>query len=489
MVLIVDDQPGNIFSLKKLLESKDFEVDTANSGEEALRKVLKNDYALIILDVQMPGIDGFEVAETLTGYSKTKEIPIIFLSAVNTEKRFITKGYASGGIDYITKPVDPDILLLKVTTFHRLYEQTLALNETQKVLEKEIESRKKAQQELKDKVEDLNSTLESLPQIAFRADIHGRVTFANRKWFQYSNSSNVFPQAHPDDICMEQVWRDAIKNGVPLECEVRIMEIRSGLYRYHLLRIMPIRNQTGVKSWVGTFTDIDDQKREERKKDEFLSIASHELKTPLTSIKAYIQLLERIESQKPESVMASYISRAHDQVGKLENLIADLLDVSKIENGKLKMNKKLFNVEQLITNVVETIDNTNSHAKIHIERKGEPVVKEIVGDAIRIEQVLINFFTNAIKYAPGSEKILLHTAVKNDHVYMAVQDFGIGIPAHKQDRVFGKFFRAEESAMEFPGLGIGLYICAEIIKQHHGTYGVESTPGQGTTFYFTLPFS
>ncbi|GAB3432527.1 ATP-binding response regulator [Niabella aquatica] len=489
MVLIVDDQPGNIFSLKKLLESQDFEVDTATSGEEALRKVLKNDYALIILDVQMPGIDGFEVAETLAGYSKTKEIPIIFLSAVNTEKKFITKGYASGGIDYITKPVDPDILLLKVTTFHRLYEQTLALNEAQKVLEKEIEIRKKAQQELKEKVEDLNSTLESLPQIAFRADMDGRITFANGKWFQYSKSADKFPETHPDDVCIENVWIDAIKNGEPLECEVRIREIRSATYRYHLLRIMPIRSKTGVKSWVGTFTDIDDQKREERKKDEFLSIASHELKTPLTSIKAYIQLLERIESKKSDSVMASYISRAHDQVGKLENLIADLLDVSKIENGKLKMNKKLFNVELLINNVVETIGNTNSHTKIHIERKGARITKEIIGDAIRIEQVLINFFTNAIKYAPGAEKIILHTAVKDDHIYVAVQDFGIGIPAHKKDRVFDKFYRAEESAVEFQGLGIGLYICAEIIKQHHGTYGVESTPEHGTTFYFTLPFS
>lgn len=131
MILIVDDQQENIYSLEKLLKSKGFEVDAALSGEEALKKVLRNDYALIILDVQMPGIDGFEVAETLSGYSRTKEVPIIFLSAVNTDKKFIAKGYASGGIDYITKPVDPDILMLKVKTFYRLYEQTLALNETQ----------------------------------------------------------------------------------------------------------------------------------------------------------------------------------------------------------------------------------------------------------------------------------------------------------------------------------------------------------------------
>lgn len=139
MILIVDDNPENIYSLKKVLELNNFKIDTAFSGEEALKKILKNTYVLIILDVQMPGMDGFEVAETISGYSKTKDVPIIFLSAVNTDKRFITKGYASGGIDYITKPVDADILLLKVKTFYRLYEQAAELTATQAVLREEIE--------------------------------------------------------------------------------------------------------------------------------------------------------------------------------------------------------------------------------------------------------------------------------------------------------------------------------------------------------------
>ena len=135
MILIVDDKPENLFSLEKLLQLHAFEVDTAGSGEESLKKILKNDYALIILDVQMPGMDGFEVAETITGYSRSKDIPIIFLSAVNTDKRFITKGYAAGAIDYITKPFDPDLLLLKVKTLYRLSEQTKMLNQVQKELE------------------------------------------------------------------------------------------------------------------------------------------------------------------------------------------------------------------------------------------------------------------------------------------------------------------------------------------------------------------
>src|ERR1043166_594684 len=129
MILIVDDNQENIFSLKTLLVLHKYEVDTALSGEEALKKILKREFALIILDVQMPGMDGYEVAEAIAGYSKTKDIPILFLSAVHIDKRFILKGYETGGADYITKPIDADLLLLKVKTFYRLHMQAKELRD------------------------------------------------------------------------------------------------------------------------------------------------------------------------------------------------------------------------------------------------------------------------------------------------------------------------------------------------------------------------
>lgn len=159
MILVVDDTKENVFTLKTLLELHEFKVDTASSGAEALKKVLKNSYSLIILDVQMPDMDGFEVAEAVSGYSKSKDIPIIFLSAVNTHKKFITKGYTSGGIDYLTKPFDPDILMLKVKTFYRLSEQTKALNQLEKELRAEIELRKQAELLLEKKVSDRTKEL------------------------------------------------------------------------------------------------------------------------------------------------------------------------------------------------------------------------------------------------------------------------------------------------------------------------------------------
>ncbi len=489
MILIVDDKAENIYSLKKLLELKNFSVDTAMSGEEALKKVLKNNYALIILDVQMPGMDGFEVAETLSGFNKTKNIPIIFLSAVNKDKKFITKGYASGGIDYVTKPVDPDILLLKVKTFYKLYEQTLILNETQKNLQSEIEIRKNVQEELRKKVEHLHFTLESLPQIAFTATAEGTIDFVNKKWFSYAVTDRSFPPVHPEDKDIFQEWSIAMLTDNALEMEVRIKKINGDSYRFHLLRIVPIKEDGKVVKWVGTFTDIEDQKQIEKKKDEFLSIASHELKTPLTSIKAYVQLLERNLVDIKETPAKTYISRVQSQLDKLQSLITDLLDISKIENGKLKLNKKLFLLDDLIDNVINTIYHTYGNLKIEIVKDGEALGREILGDETRIEQVLINYLTNAIKYAPDTEQILVKTEIIRDFVKVSVIDFGIGILENNQKNLFDKFYRVEETSVKFQGLGIGLYICSEIIRQHNGNVGIESKYGSGSTFYFTLPLT
>lgn len=166
MILIVDDKSENLFSLKTLLQINRFEVDTASSGEEALRKVLKNDYELIILDVQMPDMDGYEVAEAIKGSSRSRNIPILFLSAVNIDKRFISKGYEAGGIDYIVKPFDPDLLILKVKTFQKLYLQTEELNRIKETLEQKVEERTKALSDINAALEASNAELQQYAYIA-----------------------------------------------------------------------------------------------------------------------------------------------------------------------------------------------------------------------------------------------------------------------------------------------------------------------------------
>ncbi|MDQ0968766.1 two-component system sensor histidine kinase/response regulator [Flavobacterium sp. W4I14] len=366
MILIVDDRPENLISLQKVLQAHSFEVDTASSGEEALKKVLKNNYVLIILDVQMPDMDGFEVAETISGFSKAKDTAIIFLSAVNTELKFITKGYLSGGLDYITKPVDINVLLLKIKTFYRIYEQNRKLNEVQEKLLEEIEFRKQA----------------------------------------------------------------------------------------------------------------------EHKKDEFISIASHELKTPLTSVKGYIQLLQRSLNRDDKSMAQNHLEKASTQLEKLNELIVDLLDISKIESGKMKFNMKSFYADNMVNNAIEMLQQSNPDFKISKLGKTDEM---IFGDEMRLEQVVINFITNAIKYAPGTNQVNVTTHIKDEKLYLAVKDFGIGISKEQQHKIFDKFYRVEDNSNRFNGLGIGLYICSEIINRHGGTIGVNSVPDEGSEFYFIIP--
>ncbi|MET0634889.1 MAG: response regulator [Chitinophagaceae bacterium] len=485
MILIVDDKKENLLSLQSLLTLHSYAVDTASGGEEALKKVLKNNYALVILDVQMPGMDGFEVAETISGHSKMQDVPIIFLSAVNTDKKFIARGYNSGAIDYIAKPIDPDIFLLKVNTLYKLYDQKRQLSQMQTSLRSEIEFRKHAQQESYEKAMELRFVLESIPQIAFTTKPDGVIEYHNSQWMEYSRFTDKFPETHPDDADLAVEMKRIVQGDREVELEVRIHKTNSTEFRYHLLRIVPVLENKDIIKWVGTFTDIEEQKEASRKKDEFLSVASHELKTPLTSIKGYVQLLERaLDRADPNHL---FIDRALTQVTKLDRLIVDLLDVSRIENGKMRLNKEPFLFGDMLKSTVEMARQT--YPNYQILQEGDGGV-EVVGDIIRLEQVLINFLSNAVKYSPSIREIHVITReLPGNRLLVQVKDSGIGIPKEDQALIFDKFYRTSESTKNFQGLGLGLYICADILSRHNCEYGVESNEGSGSVFYFIISYS
>ncbi|WP_431217273.1 sensor histidine kinase [Puia sp. P3] len=303
------------------------------------------------------------------------------------------------------------------------------------------------------------------------------------KWLKYAPSKAEFPLTHPDDPDLSRQWgengefRKSARDG-----DSRAKDRRGGI-PLSFVAGDPCQGRGLITKWVGTFTDIEDQKQAVRKKDEFISIASHELKTPLTTIKAYVQLLDReIEDPDPNKL---YVTRALLQVKKLDDLIVDLLDLSKIESGKLKFNKKLFRVDAMLSNAIDMIRQT--YPDYQIVRHGEAGI-ELYGDEMRIEQVVINYLTNAVKYSPDNKEIHVDAYIDDDdRLYVRVRDFGIGIRKDHQSNIFSKFYRVEESANRFQGLGIGLYICAEIIRRHEGEYGVESEPGEGSTFFFSVP--
>lgn len=482
MILIVDDKKENILSLASLLSLHNYPVDTALSGEEALKKILKNDYALILLDVQMPGMDGFEVAETITGFSKVQDVPIIFLTAVNTDKKFIAKGYSSGAIDYITKPIDSDILLLKVSTLFGLYEQKRKLNDMQVRLQSEVEFRKQAQIETNEKAKELRSILESIPQIAFTTKANGEIEYHNSQWNNYAdNNGSLF--SHPDEPGIYSVLETMAQNEKVIEKEVRLRRSTGKDYRYHLLRVLPVQENGTIIKWAGTFTEIEEQKQAIEKKDEFISMASHELKTPLTSIQGYVQLIER---KVDDPSLKKYIDRAVVQIKKLDTLVSDLLDISKIESGKLKLNMKDFNFAQMLSSTLDMMRQT--HTDYTFEHDGNADVI-ICGDEIKLEQVIVNFISNAIKYAPESKIVKIETEVAKDELTIRVIDKGVGIDTKEIPFIFDKFYRTDSSMQHFQGLGIGLYICADILSRHNSKFGVKSVPGEGSTFYFSIPVS
>ena len=218
-------------------------------------------------------------------------------------------------------------------------------------------------------------------------------------------------------------------------------------------------------------------------KDEFIGMASHELKTPLTSVNLYLQMLERsIADEKNKK----FVSQSVNQINKLNTLISDLLDVAKIQSGKLMLRPSDFDLPDLIGEVAQIIQDTTDSHRLIIE--SEDLEKRIISaDRHRIEQVLINLLTNAVKYSPKSRKVILKVSVKNERFRVAVTDFGIGVPEEQQERIFSRFYRIEESGPSFSGLGIGLYISSEIINRHGGEIWVESQPGVGSTFIFELP--
>lgn len=226
--------------------------------------------------------------------------------------------------------------------------------------------------------------------------------------------------------------------------------------------------------------------REARRK-EFISMVVHELKTPLSSLKGYSQLLGRRYARVGDTQGMQMAARMDQQVNRLTGLIDDLLDVNRMEGGKLQLRERAFALDELVTDIVADVQLTTEQHKLV---KAGQTNATIWGDRERIGQVLTNLLTNAIKYAPSSETILITSSVEKDAVRVCVQDFGPGIPKHLQERVFEPFYRIEgPSSASASGLGLGLAIAADLIARHHGKLWVESEEGEGTTFCFSLPYT
>lgn len=370
-ILIVDDRPENLLALRVVLKDLEIELVEASSGNEALKATLHHDFALALLDIQMPEMDGYELASILREEEKTMHLPFIFISAVYTDNLNVFKGYEKGAFSFITKPFQPEILINKVKFFIEKYQQEIALSE-------------------------LNRDL-----------IH--------------------------------------KNN----------ELADSLDREKQLNIM---------------------------KSAFVSMASHEFRTPLTTILSSISLAEKYSEKEEQEKRERHFHRIKCSVRTLIDLLDDFLSIEKLEQGKMETEITCFNLRGFLLEIVEELnEQCKEGQEIHFSYSGE---EQVLLDRKIIRNVMFNLLSNAIKYS--SKDINFDVGVNKGKIKMVVRDKGIGIPAEQQHDMFDKFFRAS-NASEIQGTGLGLNIVKHYVDLMDGKISFQSKEGVGTTFTLQVP--
>ncbi|MCP3750649.1 hybrid sensor histidine kinase/response regulator [Pseudomonas sp. SBB6] len=384
-LLIVDDLPENLLALEALIKGEDREVHQAQSADQALALLLEHEFALAILDVQMPGMNGFELAELMRGTEKTKNIPIVFVSAAGREMNYAFKGYESGAVDFLHKPLDSLAVKSKVAVFVDLFRQRKALGQQLEALQRSREEQEQLLAQL-------------------------------------------------------QVTRRELEHAV-------------------------------------------------RMRDDFMSIVSHEVRTPLNGLILETQL-RKLHLAKGNAdaftldKMRAMVERDERQINSLIRLIEDMLDVSRIRTGKLSIRPGQFDLGQLVGGLIENFQAQAAAAESQIEFNAG-VTLAGMWDEFRIEQVVANLLTNALRYGAKSP-VQVRTFEQGGMACVEVRDHGIGISEHNQQRIFQQFERVA-SSQSSAGLGLGLYISEQIVLAHGGSISVHSVEGEGATFTVRLP--
>ncbi len=338
-----------------------------------------------------------------------------------------------------------------------------------------------------------------VPDMITNATVDGEVFYYNKCWTDYSGLSTgkLLKEGwtklmHPDEVpTIKKNWQEAVEKGNDFETELRILN-KNGEYKWHISRAIPVKDDSGkIIMWVSASTEIQKIKEEEKRKEDFLKMASHELKTPVTSIKGYTQLLlsmlKKGDPHKFDAIpLIPGLERIDNQVSRLTRLISEMLDLSRTEESKLELQRETFNMNELVERTVQDIKYSSDEYKINIIHDDK---FNINGDMDRISQVLINFITNAIKYSPNDKNIIVRVYKKDEsNGAVSVKDKGIGINKKDHEHVFKRFYRVSgTNEKTYSGFGIGLYLAKEIIERHQGQVAIKSKKDKGSEFTFILP--
>ena len=538
-VLLVDDRPENLLALEAILEPLDQRLVRASSGEDALRRLLEDEFAVILLDVQMPGMNGFETAKMIKSRERSRVIPIIFLTAISKDEQYVFEGYSVGAVDYIFKPFQPEILRSKVQVFVDLYVQQRRIAEQEQRL-RGIERQELELRHVRDLLQSearfreiVSSAMDAI--VLFDAD--GKVSLINsaaERMFATTNADAIgspITRFFPEDVASDVMAtlcstadrqretpgpgqlhthaltaRRANGHAFPIEASVSCLDAPTGRTYTLIARDISQRvaheealkqQATSLATSARELKELNAElhrrqvelERAMTARSRFYASMSHELRTPINAVLGYSTLLlEKIYGPLNEK-QAEGIERTQKAARHLLELVNDVLDLSKIEAGKIDLRLQPVTFPGLIEDLFVTVRPlADEHgSNLSLECHGEQPIT-VVSDPRRLRQILLNLLSNAIKFGKGNPINVVCTIVADGGVLVEVIDHGEGISKEDQERIFQEFVQLGKTQLQ-DGTGLGLPISRRLAELLRGSLTVESTIGQGSTFRLRLPAS
>jgi len=532
-VLLVDDQVRNLEALQAVLHPSGCRLITAQSADEALLALLNHDFAAIVLDIRMPGMDGLELARLIKGRRRTRHVPILFLTAHHIDDKDVLRGYQAGAVDYLTKPLDPEVLRAKINIFADLHRASQALSESNHQLQREMAERERAEDALREanqrlelRVEARTAELSHAHSVMAASEERLRIALdAGRMGtWELDQGRRV---CHIDEVQCELLGlppgtrsvqldilltltlpaddarvRSAVEHALTrtasdaqdYEYEFRIVRPSDGSVRWLLVRGRTIPVDGASPRRIGVSVDITDRKHIEqelqdadRRKNDFLATLAHELRNPLAPIRNAVELL-RMKGPLPGDKRGptDVIDR---QARALTRLVDDLLDISRITQNRLELRREPASLSAVVEAAIESsrpLIDAGGHT-LEVKLPDEPIV--LLADVTRMAQVISNLLNNSARYS--DKQGMIHVEVRRElmEAVVAVVDEGIGIPAAMLGRVFDMFVQVDRAHERGRGgLGVGLALSKQLVEMHGGHITAFSGgPGLGSTFEIRLP--
>ncbi|MFV8361051.1 response regulator [Flavobacterium sp. LS1P3] len=514
-ILLVDDLPENLFALEVILSNENYLCVKANSGNEALKILLhQQDFAIILIDVQMPMMDGFETVELIRQIEKLKHVPIIFLTASMDNSQQIFKGYQAGAVDYMIKPLSPEILKAKVAVFvdlHTKNQELLVQAEQLKKLNTElIDQKLRSEYSL--------SLIEASHDPLFAINTEGKITDLNNASVKVTGITRHkligtdFFDYFTEPQMAREVYQKVFENGFVADSPL-ILRHKNGKLIHVLYNGSVYKDDKGnVMGAAIVARDVTNQKIIEtelieakvfaenstiiaenavKAKQQFLSNMSHEIRTPMNAIIGFTKVVLKTEITDKQKEYLNAIKISGDA---LIVLINDILDLAKVDSGKMTFEKTPFKMKSSIAAMLHLFETKIQEKNLKLVKEYDSKIPDVlVGDPIRLHQIILNLVSNAVKFtSKGKITVsvdLLHEDDDKVILKFAVTDTGIGISEEKIGTIFENFQQANsETSRLYGGTGLGLAIVKQLIEPQNGTIRVNSTIDKGSTFSFTLPF-